>query len=172
MNRGTVAEVSGIRDTLSVLRGVDKLAFYKAQAKIKGATKEFIDVIDGTIPQAPPTRGFAHNGRTGWANRKRPRAIYGGRRSSKHRARQEWPLVRISVESAPVEIADMAGRGKADGPKIASLLEALGPWGNPSRFVWRNSERVQREARATVLAAMREVMRSENQRLTVYKPGV
>jgi hypothetical protein len=172
VNRGDVAEVTGIRDTLRVLRSVDKVAFFTAQAKIKGATKEFIDVIDGTIPQAPPTRGFDHNGRTGWVNRKKPFAIYGGRRSSKHRDRQEWPLVRISVASAPVEIADMAGRGKADGPKIPSLLEALGPWGNPSRFVWRNSERVRREAQATVLAAMKAVMREENQRLTVYKPGV
>ena len=172
MARGDVVEVSGVRETLAVLRSVDKKAFYKATAKIKRGANELVEVIDSTIPTAPPTRGFAHNGRTGWGNRRKPVAVYGGRRSSKHRDRQEWPLVTISVKSAPVEIADMAGRGAANGPKIASLTEALGRWGSPSRFVWRNSEQIRRKAAADVLAAIKEVMREESARLTVYKPGV
>jgi hypothetical protein len=173
MTRGTVftAEVSGVRETLSVLRAVDKKAFFAATGKIKKAAGGMIEIIDGTIPTGPPSRGFAHNGRTGWVNRKKPTAVYGGRRSSGNRDRQEWPLVTIQVKSAPVEIADMAGRGPADGPKIESLTRALGQYGNPSRFVYRNSDRVRKEAADAIVDAMRDVMRKENARLTRYTEG-
>ena len=171
MARGDIVEVSGVRETLAILRSVDKKAFYKATGKIKRGAKELVEVINSTIPTAPPTRGFAHSGRTGWTNRKGATAVYGGRRSRANRDRQEWPLVTIQVKSAPVEIADMAGRGPADGPKIASLTEALGPYGTPSRFVYRNSERIRKKAADEIVAAIREVMREESARLTVYKPG-
>lgn len=173
MTRGVAAraEVSGIRETLRVLRSVDQNAFFRATGKIKKAAGGLVDVIDSTIPTAPPSRGFAHNGRTGWVNRKKPTAVYGGRRSSTNRDRQEWPLVTIQVKSAPVEIADMAGRGPANGPKIASLTAALGEYGNPSRFVYRNSDRVRKDATEAVLEAMRQVMREENARLIHYTDG-
>lgn len=147
-----MTEVRGGRETLAVLRGLDKGVYYKTLGRIKREAKPLADAIDGAFPSSPPTRGFDHKGRTGWRNRKRWKSTtkIGGRRS-----RSSWPLVRVTVNSAPKVIADMAGSGQ--------LAQALG--GSPSRYAWPAAQRELPEVTRAVEAAVRDASKLANRKL-------
>jgi hypothetical protein len=128
--------------------------------------------ITQSIPTlAPPLSGMAHNGRTGWNNRKNPLIKIDARkpRRNLNEPRMSVPvnIVRITTKGAPVAIVDMAGKAggslsrreaKYQRPMFASLLP-----GEPSRYMWRNAEKtlasVEREMNDTIERVVREANR-------------
>jgi hypothetical protein len=147
-----VTEVRGGRETLAVLRGLDKQLYYSTLGKVKREAKPLVQAIDGAFPGTPPTRGMDHNGRTGWGNKRKWRSTVkvGGRRT-----KSSWPLVRVAVNSGPKVIADMAGHGQ--------LAAALG--GSPSRYVWPAANAQLPEVTNAVEAAVRDASKLANRKL-------
>jgi hypothetical protein len=156
-------QVYGVRETLEELRQIDGKLRLAAMSKMRGASKPLVDAINAYVPNDAPLSGFEHNGRTGWGNTKKSlkfRAKVGGRKA-KHR--DEWPLVVIRNDSAPVSIFDMAGTGILG----AALSGRFGP---ASRAAWRPEDQLVRDTQAAVLQAIEDASARINQDL-VTRPG-
>jgi hypothetical protein len=127
-----------------------------------------LNEINKSIPKSPPLSGMAHNGRTGWPNRKNALIKIDTRKP--RRGLNDSPrvvpvnLVRITTQGAPVAIADMAGKSgstvsrreaKYQRPNFGSALP-----GEPSRFMWKNAEKtignVEREMNDTIDRVVRK----------------
>ena len=156
-------QVYGVRETLAALREVEPKMKLAAQSKMRSAAKPLVDAVNAYVPTSAPTRGFDHNGRTGWGNTSKShkfRAKVGGRKP-KHR--DEWPLVSIRNDSAPVVIFDMANSGQLGGV----LRWNYGP---ASRAAWRPEAQLVRDAQAAVLQAIEAESAKVNQQLAT-RPG-
>ena len=133
---------------------------------IRGILKPMLNEINQSIPSAPPLSGMAHNGRTGWPNRKNALIKIDTRKPRRglNETMTKVPvnIVRIQTKGAPVAIADMAGKGggnksrrepKYQRPNFGRVLP-----GDPSRFMWKNAEKtigsVEREMNATIKAVV------------------
>lgn len=156
----TTPQVYGVRETLAELREVEPKLRLAAMSKMRGAARPLVDAINAYVPNNPPLPGFDHKGRTGWPKRKKFRAKVGGR---KPRHRDEWPLVVIRNDSAPVAIFDMANSGN-----LGSALS--GRYGGASRAAWRPEDQLVRDTQAAVLAAIEAASRQVNAQL-VTRPG-
>ncbi len=156
-------QVYGVRETLAALREVEPKLKMAAQSKMRGAARPLVDAINAYVPAEAPTRGFDHNGRTGWGNTKKShkfRAKVGGRKAKN---RDTWPLVVILNDSAPVSIFDMANSGQLGGV----LRWNFGP---ASRAAWRPEDQLVRDTQAAVLQAIEDASARINQDL-VTRPG-
>ena len=133
---------------------------------IRAILKPMLNEINQSIPSAPPLSGMAHNGRTGWPNRKNALIKIDSRKPRRglNETTTKVPvnIVRIVTKGAPVAIADMAG--KAGGDKSRRETKYQRPNfgralpGDPSRFMWKNAEKtigsVEREMNATIKAVV------------------
>ena len=169
MARNDIAvSVTGVRETLRVLRKVDERSYWAMLHEIKQAAEPLKQAIDQNFPDQGPS-GFQHNGRTGWGMQKPTVTQYGGKRSKSMQGDGIWPLVRVKVVDAPRQIFDMAG-ARTPGNKLDRGLQK-GGYGTASRAVWKTSDQARREAADACTQAMRKVQAWANKSLTVLRPG-
>ena len=147
-----------------------KKAFNK---DIRAILKPMLNEINQSIPSAPPLSGMAHNGRTGWGNRKNAQIKIDSRKPRRglNETMTKVPvnIVRIVTKGAPVAIADMAGKGggrqsrrepKYQRPNFGSALP-----GDPSRFMWKNAEKTIGSVEREINDTIKQVVREANQDL-------
>jgi hypothetical protein len=161
-------QVQGVAETMRELGKINpalKKAFNK---DIRGILKPMLNEINQSIPSSPPLSGMAHNGRTGWPNRKNALIKIDTRKPRRglNNSPRVVPvnIVRIQTKGAPVAIADMAGKGGGDKSRRETKYQrpnfgrALP--GDPSRFMWKNAEKtiasVEREMNDTIDRVVRE----------------
>lgn len=143
------AQVKGLGETLRALGKVEPDLRRTLNREIRNVVKPLVTDINARIPATPPLSGMAHNGRTGWSNRKtavikidarRPRRDINATSTAK-----PVSVVRIVTRGAPVAIVDMAGKAggsssrrevKYQRPNFARDLNAR--LGDASRFMWRD----------------------------------
>ena len=166
-------QVKGVAETLRELGKINPSLKKELNKDIRNILKPLLSEINQSIPSAPPLSGMAHNGRTGWNNRKNSVIKIDTRkpRRNVNEPRMSVPvnIVRITTKGAPVAIVDMAGKAggssskreaKYRRPMFASSLE-----GEPSRFMWAKAadslSMIEREMNDTI----KRVVRDANQEM-------
>ena len=161
-------QVKGVAETLRELGKINPSLKKELNKDIRNILKPLLSEITQAIPSAPPLSGMAHNGRTGWPNRKNPLIKIDTRkpRRNLNEPRMSVPvnIVRITTKGAPVAIVDMAGKAggssskreaKYRRPMFASLLP-----GSPSRFMWAKAadslSMIEREMNDTIQRVVRD----------------
>ena len=164
-------QVKGVAETLRELGKINPSLKKELNKDIRNILKPLLSEINQSIPSAPPLSGMAHNGRTGWGNRKNSVIKIDSRkpRRNLNEPRMSVPvnIVRITTKGAPVAIVDMAGKAggssskretKYRRPMFASLLP-----GSPSRFMWAKAadslSMIEREMDSTIKAVVLEANR-------------
>jgi hypothetical protein len=159
-------QVKGVGETLRELGKINPALKRELNKDIRNILKPLLAEINQSIPSSPPLSGMAHNGRTGWSNRKNSVIKIDSRkpRRNLNEPRMSVPvnIVRITTKGAPVAIVDMAGRAggssskretKYRRPMFASLLP-----GQPSRFMWAKASdslsMIEREMDSTIKAVV------------------
>jgi hypothetical protein len=159
-------QVKGVGETLRELGKINPALKRELNIDIRNILKPLLAEINQSIPSSPPLSGMAHNGRTGWSNRKNSVIKIDSRkpRRNLNQPRMSVPvnIVRITTKGAPVAIVDMAGRAggssskrepKYRRPMFASLLP-----GAPSRFMWAKAadslSMIEREMDSTIKAVV------------------
>jgi hypothetical protein len=159
-------QVQGVAETMRELGKINPALKKELNKDIRAILKPMLNEINQSIPSAPPLSGMAHNGRTGWPNRKNALIKIDSRKPRRglNETTTKVPvnIVRIVTKGAPVAIADMAG--KAGGDKSRRETKYQRPNfgralpGDPSRFMWKNAEKtigsVEREMNATIKAVV------------------
>lgn len=158
--------VTGVKETLRVLKGIDDALYWKTIAEIKRGADPIVTAMDANFPSEGPT-GFRHAGRTGWSNMTPTVVQFGGKRLRTAGQTGTWPLVRVKVIDAPRQIFDMAG-AKNPGNKLDRGL-IKGGYGTASRAVWKVSDEARRAANKAILESLNDVMRSANRKLNVIR---
>jgi hypothetical protein len=161
-------QVKGVGETLRELGKINPALKRELNKDIRNILKPLLAEINQSIPTSPPLSGMAHNGRTGWPNRKNSLIKIDTRkpRRNLNEPRMSVPvnIVRITTKGAPVAIVDMAGKGggrvskretKYQRPNFASALP-----GNPSRFMWAKAadslSMIEREMNDTIERVVRD----------------
>jgi hypothetical protein len=161
-------QVKGVAETMRELGKINPSLKRELNKDIRAILKPLLNEINQSIPSAPPLSGMAHNGRTGWGNRKNSVIKIDTRkpRRNLNEPRMSVPvnIVRITTKGAPVAIVDMAGKAggrvskreaKYQRPNFASALP-----GNPSRFMWANAadslSMIEREMNDTIQRVVRD----------------
>jgi hypothetical protein len=161
-------QVKGVAETLRELGKVNPSLKKELNKDIRNILKPLLAEINQSIPTSPPLSGMAHNGRTGWSNRKNSVIKIDTRkpRRNLNEPRMSVPvnIVRITTKGAPVAIVDMAGKAggrvskrevKYQRPNFASALS-----GNPSRFMWAKAadslSMIEREMNETIERVVRD----------------
>jgi hypothetical protein len=159
-------QVKGVGETLRELGKINPSLKKELNKDIRNILKPLLAEINQSIPSSPPLSGMAHNGRTGWSNRKNSVIKIDSRkpRRNLNEPRMSVPvnIVRITTKGAPVAIVDMAGKAggssskretKYRRPNFASALS-----GNPSRFMWAKAadslSMIEREMDSTIKAVV------------------
>jgi hypothetical protein len=159
-------QVKGVASTLRDLGKINPSLKKELNKDIRNILKPMLSEINQSIPSSPPLSGMAHNGRTGWPNRKnalikidtrKPRRGLNGPST-----KTAVNIVRIVTKGAPVAIVDMAGKGGGTTsrrePKYQRPTFARSLPGDPSRFMWKNAEKtiasVEREMNDTIKAVV------------------
>jgi hypothetical protein len=159
-------QVKGVAETMRELGKINPSLKRELNKDIRAILKPLLAEINQSIPTSPPLSGMAHNGRTGWPNRKNPLIKIDSRkpRRNLNEPRMSVPvnIVRITTKGAPVAIVDMAGKAggsssrreaKYRRPNFAGALP-----GNPSRFMWAKAadslSMIEREMDSTIRAVV------------------
>jgi hypothetical protein len=147
----------GLKTALKEINKIDPMLRRQITKDIVAACEPILVGIRDTIPLQGPTRGFRNNyGRTGWQGnqQKKVTAKLDTRKARKRNLAQgaqfeSIAVVKITAKGAPLNMADMAGRGPNQTrnknplrarPNFAGLLtDKLGR--GPSRFIWAGGER-------------------------------
>jgi hypothetical protein len=144
-----ISRVSGVADTVTILRKIDKDIVNQARRDLRTGAKPVANAVKSAIPTDAPMSGMVHNGRTAW----KPSGVKVTVRTnfSKKAQREGFSLVSIvagsrakfAQGSALFAITDIAGRkakGKtASGRNMIQVLNSRK--GRASRFVWPAAER-------------------------------
>jgi hypothetical protein len=161
-------QVKGVAETLRELGKINPSLKKELNKDIRAILKPLLSEINQSIPTSPPLSGMAHNGRTGWSNRKNSVIKIDTRkpRRNLNEPRMSVPvnIVRITTKGAPVAIVDMAGKAggssskretKYQRPNFANALP-----GNPSRFMWAKAadslSMIEREMNDTIQRVIRD----------------
>ena len=164
----------GLKNALKEINKIDPMLRRQITKDIVAACDPIVMGIRDTIPMTGPTRGFRNNyGRTGWQGNQQKKVVakLDTRKARKRNLSQgaefeSIAVVKITAKGAPLNMADMAGRGpnqtrnknpQRARPNFAGLLtEKLGR--GPSRFVWSGGESHLEETAARVEKIVIEVM--------------
>lgn len=170
------AQVKGLGETLRDLGKVEPELRRTLNREIRNVIKPLVTDINARIPSTPPLSGMAHNGRTGWANRKTSVIKIDARRPRRNvnatSTATPVNVVRIVTRGAPVAIVDMAGKAggsssrrdvKYQRPNFASALNAQ--LGTASRFMWRDIETSLGPTIAEMEKVVDDVVRQANRQL-------
>jgi hypothetical protein len=161
-------QMKGVAETMRDLGKINPSLKRELNKDIRNVLKPMLSEINQSIPSSPPLSGMAHNGRTGWPNRKNALIKIDTRkpRRNLNATTTSVPvnIVRITTKGAPVAIADMAGKSggtvsrrepKYQRPNFGQALP-----GDPSRYMWKNAEKmigsVEREMNDTIKRVVRD----------------
>lgn len=151
-------QVYGVRETLAALKDIEPALRKEAMKSIRDAARPMKAAIEAKLPTQAPLSHMDNDGRLGWRNAdRRVKIKVGGR---KGRGRDEWPLLRLSLVSAPISLFDMAGR-KTSNP----LASQLNRYGDASRAAWAVDLQLREEAQKAVLEAIKEMSKTVNKDL-------
>lgn len=171
-------QVKGVAETMRELGKINPSLKKELNKDIRAILKPMLKEINDSIPKSPPLSGMAHNGRTGWGNRKN--AVIKIDTRKPRRGLNDSPrvvpvnLVRITTQGAPVAITDMAGKSgssvsrreaKYQRPNFGSALS-----GNPSRFMWSNAEKSIGNVESEMKNTIDQVVRKANVELAKVNP--
>lgn len=170
------AQVKGLGETLRDLGKVEPELRRTLNREIRNVLKPLVTDINARIPSTPPLSGMAHNGRTGWANRKTSIIKIDARRPRRNLNATSTAtpvnVVRIVTRGAPVAIVDMAGKAggsssrreqKYQRPNFSSALNSQ--LGTASRFMWRDIETSLGPTIAEMEKVVDDVVRQANRQL-------
>jgi hypothetical protein len=101
-------KVLGINQSIAVLNRLDRELIKELRKDLALAASPLVNAIKSNIPTYAPIRGFNHNGRTGWP--KKPIKLQVRLTTSRSKRRQRTETVKIILNNAGVQIADMAGK--------------------------------------------------------------
>jgi hypothetical protein len=159
-------QVKGVGETLRELGKINPSLKKELNKDIRNILKPLLAEINQSIPSAPPLSGMAHNGRTGWSNRKNSVIKIDSRkpRRNLNEPRMSVPvnIVRITTKGAPVAIVDMAGKAGGSSSKRETRYQrpnfAGALPGEPSRFMWAKASdslsMIEREMDSTIKAVV------------------
>jgi hypothetical protein len=159
-------QVKGVAETMRELGKINPSLKKELNKDIRAILKPLLAEINQSIPTSPPLSGMAHNGRTGWSNRKNSVIKIDTRKPRRNlnepRMSVAVNIVRITTKGAPVAIVDMAGKAggrvskreaKYQRPNFAGALPS-----NPSRFMWAKAadslSMIEREMDSTIKAVV------------------
>ena len=170
------AQVKGLGETLRDLGKVEPELRRTLNREIRNVVKPLVTDINARIPSTPPLSGMAHNGRTGWSNRKTAVIKIDARRPRRDLTAtttgKPVNVVRIVTRGAPVAIVDMAGKAgggtsrrelKYQRPNFASALNAQ--LGTASRFMWRDIDNRLPPVLAEMEKVVADVVQQANRQL-------
>jgi len=159
-------QVKGVGETLRELGKINPSLKKELNKDIRNILKPLLAEINQSIPLSPPLSGMAHNGRTGWSNRKNSVIKIDTRkpRRNLNEPRMSVPvnIVRITTKGAPVAIVDMAGKAggrvsKREAKYQRSNFAGALP-GQPSRFMWAKAadslSMIEKEMDSTIKAVV------------------
>jgi hypothetical protein len=170
-------KVEGLSETLRDLGKIEPKLRRVMLKQLRDDVKPLAEAINNRIPKQPLLDGFRHNGRTAWNTRQRAvvRTSFKKPKKDINTVSTTTPLsvVKVMSQGAAVSIADMAGKGngrndrRAVPPQMRRPNLALDLLGTPSRYFWRDIERmipiIERNIQKTVdditNQANRELMR-------------
>jgi hypothetical protein len=168
-------QVEGLSETLRELGKVEPKLRRVMLKRMRDDVKPLADAINARIPPTAPIRGFNHQGRTAWTGKQR--AVV--RTSFKKPKRDinatsteiELSVVKVISQGAGVSIADMAGKGNGRNDRRAvepqhkrpNLAQDLP--GSPSRYFWKDIERIIPEVERNIAETVRDVTMEANRKL-------
>mgnify|MGYP003651854879 FL=1 len=157
----------GLQDALKKMQKIDPAVRRTLLKDTKEAAKPLVDAINARVPQSPPLRGMAHNGRTGWSGVKKVQISLNTRKpreGSVTAGAEQIAVVRVVTKGAPVAITDMAGKAggtksrreaKYRRPNFASALDRIG---SPSRYMWKDIESMAGDAERALQPIINQFM--------------
>ena len=173
-------EVFGVRESLKILGDIDKKQRLAAVAKIRGASRELVNVAKETYPTEPPVSGMKYPGFFQYDPAKVQRALkvrVGGR------ARYgSSPLVTLVQDNPGANLYDLAGlrndkhrsrqRRDRSGGRRYSLdnngtytKNITGRWGRAPRGMGRSINLIRRTGYTAILDALEDVAAEANRKL-------
>lgn len=164
----------GLKEALKGINKIDPMLRRQITKDIVAACDPILNGIREIIPMTAPSRGFANNyGRTGWQGNQQKKVVAKldtrkarNRNLAQGAQYESLAVVKITAKGAPLNMADMAGRGpnqtrnknpKRARPNFADLMTSKIGHG-PSRFVWAGGERHLEETMNKVEQIVIEVM--------------
>lgn len=168
MSASASLDTYGLQQALKNLQKIDPAARRALLKDIKTAADPLVTTINSRVPTSAPLRGMQHKGRTGWDKVKKVQVSLNTRKPKRNLTNpghEFISVVRIVTKGAPVAIADMAGKAGGTSsrapierrrPNFANALTAVE--GQPSRFMWRNIEQLQRQAENAMKPIIEKVM--------------
>jgi hypothetical protein len=166
-------QMKGVAETMRDLGKINPSLKRELNKDIRNVLKPMLNEINQSIPSSPPLSGMAHNGRTGWGNRKNAQIKIDNRkpRRALNATTTSVPvnIVRITTKGAPVAIADMAGKSggtvsrrepKYQRPNFGQALS-----GDPSRYMWKNAEKMIGSVEREMTDTIKRVVRDANNEL-------
>jgi len=168
-------KVEGLNETLRDLRKIEPKLRRAMLKKMRDDVKPLADAINNRIPATPPIRGFRHDGRTAWATKQRAvvRTSFKKPKKDINAVSTEIPLsvVKVMSQGAAVSIADMAGKGNGRNDRRAVPPQMKRPNlgqdlpGGPSRYFWKDIERMMPEVERRLTETVRDVTMEANREL-------
>jgi hypothetical protein len=157
-----VGKVSGIRESIAVLRKVEPKIALAAIATIKAPAQTTANKLKVTAP-AIPLSGMAKDTKGGT----RTSVKYGGKKRPNH----EWNLVSIRLNGPKWTVAsDMAARPR--NPNYTMVPNLTNKWGTtPSRWAWPVVEKNMGRIQIGVVAACKQVERQASDAMRIYGKG-
>ena len=168
-------KVEGLSETLRDLGKIEPKLRRVMLKKMRDDVKPLADAINANIPKTAPIRGFNHNGRTAWSGKQRAvvRTSFKKPKKDINAVSTEIPLsvVKVMSQGAGVSIADMAGKGNGrhDRREVPAQLKrpnlAQDLPGSPSRYFWKDIERMIPQIERNLAETVREVTMDANRQL-------
>lgn len=156
-------EVTGVRETIAILRQVDTELRKETVKAMRTAAQPLQAAARGLTPAQAPLSRMARKGGTVQAyTRKAVTGItirYGGKFS---RSSQTWPLLRLQQKDPAGTVFDMAGRRNPSSSLAQNLTARYGP---PSRAMWRAADANLASVQDGVRRAVDEASATINRRI-------
>lgn len=160
-------QVYGVQETVKILQQIEPELLKQTRKDIREIAQPLVSAIEQYIPNQPPLRGMAHNGRTAWKPSNVKITVKTSFANKTFTREQSIASVQVGGKkgtdgTAGLQIADMAGRrnkvrrsgrtraftrnGNSDvsyrlNGQGAGLIDYLNSnWSRASRFVWRAAE--------------------------------
>ena len=169
-------KITGIAETVRVLRTIDKEIVNSARRDLRTGAKPVADAVRANIPSEAPLRGMVHNGRTRW-NSSAVKVNVKTNFTKRAEKRGTYLVAVVAGNSknygqgaAAFQIADIAGR-KARG-KTASgraMIRKLNSQNKASRYVYPAAERELPYVRDQVVGTIRKLTKTYNDTLKKVK---
>lgn len=187
-------QVYGVQETVKILMDIEPELLKQTRKDIRQIAQPVADAIEQYIPNQPPLKNMAHNGRTAWKPSNVQVTIKTSFSNKTFTREQAIASIHAGGKkgtqgAAGLQIADMAGRrGKVRrsgrtreftrnglsnityrlNGQGAGLIDYLNAnWSRASRFVWRAAETQIPKIQAGVMESIDKLSKATNSKLSV-----